>query len=97
MPVIAFNTEQIADIANATHAHRGEWDAIWNGVRAKLGAVVDEALDAATGLSLQDRTIGYHQKSDLYTQQLLARAQATSTVGQIAEQTGYAMVKTLTG
>lgn len=97
MSVIAFNTEQIADIANATQAHRGEWDAIWNGVRAKLGAVISEALDAATGLSLEDRTMSYHQKSDLYTQQLLTRAQATSTIGQIAEQTGYAMVKTLAG
>lgn len=97
MTVIAFDTEQIADIASATQAHRAEWDGIWNAVRAKLGAVVSEALDVATGLSLEDRTVSYHQKSDLYTQQLLARAQATSTIGQIAEDTAVAMVKALTG
>lgn len=97
MSVIAFNTEQIAEIANATQAHRAEWDAIWSAVKAKLGGVVADALDAATGCSLEDRTMSYHQKSDLYTQQLLARAHTTSTIGQIAEETGYAMVKTLTG
>ncbi|WP_134323911.1 hypothetical protein [Cumulibacter soli] len=97
MPLIAFNTEHIADIANATQAHRSEWDAIWNGVRSKLGDVISEALDAATGLSLDERTVSYHQKSDLYTQQLLARAQATASIGQIAQDTGIAMVKTLSG
>lgn len=97
MPVIAFNTEQITEIATATQAHRAEWDSIWNAVKTKLGSVVGEALDAATGCSLEDRTTSYHQKSDLYAQQLLARAQATSTIGQIAEETGAAMIKTLTG
>lgn len=97
MSYIAFDTGQIADIATATQAHRGEWDAIWNGVRAKLAGVVGEALDAATGLSLQERSMTYHRKSDLYSQQLVSHAQATAQIGQIAEQAGYAMVKTLGG
>lgn len=97
MNLIHFNTQQIADIASATQAHRGEWDAIWNGVRAKLAGVVGEALDAATGMSLDERSMRYHQKTDLYTQQLHARAQATNKIAQIAEETGHAMVKTLMG
>lgn len=97
MSLIYFNTAQIVDIASATQTHRGEWDAIWNGVRAKLSGVVGEALDAATGMSLEERSVRYHQKTDIYTQQLLARAQATSKIAQIAEETGYAMVKTLSG
>lgn len=97
MSVIAFDTEQISDIAAATQAHQGEWDAIWHGVQNKLGGVVSDALDALTGSSLQERTISYQQKSALYTQQLQARAQATSTIATIAEQTGYSMVKTLSG
>ncbi|WP_106848893.1 hypothetical protein [Blastococcus sp. Marseille-P5729] len=97
MSVIAFNTEQIADIAAATQAHQGEWDAIWNGVQNKLGGVVSDALDALTGSSLQERTFSYQQKTAVYTQQLMARAQATSNIATIAEQTGYSMVKTLSG
>ena len=97
MSVISFDTAQIAEIAASTQAHQGEWDAIWNGVQSKLGGVVSEALDALTGASLQDRTVSYQQKTSLYTQQLAARAQATSNVASIAEQTGYAMVKTLSG
>ena len=45
MTTIAFNTEQIAEIAASAQAHQGEWDAIWNGVQAKLSGVVSEALD----------------------------------------------------
>lgn len=97
MTTIAFNTEQITEIAASTQAHQGEWDAIWNGVQAKLSGVVSEALDALTGSSLQERTTSYQQKTAIYTQQLMARAQATSNIAAIAEQTGYSMVKTLTG
>ena len=97
MSVIAFNTEQIVDIASATQAHQGEWDAIWQGVAAKLGGVVSDALDVLTGSSLQERTTSYHQKTALYTQQLLARAQATSNIAMIAEQTSSSMIKTLSG
>lgn len=97
MTTIAFNTEQIAEIAASAQAHQGEWDAIWNGVQAKLSGVVSEALDALTGSSLQERTASYQQKTAIYTQQLIARAQATSNIAAIAEQTGYSMVKTLTG
>lgn len=97
MSVIAFNTEQIHDIAASTQAHQGEWDAIWNGVRSKLGGVISEALDALTGSSLQERTASYQQKTALYTQQLVARSQATTNIATIAEQTSYSMVKTLSG
>ncbi|WP_153505634.1 hypothetical protein [Cumulibacter manganitolerans] len=97
MSVIAFDTEQISAIAAATAAHQGEWDAIWAGVQARLGGVVSEALDVLTGAGLQERTARYQQKTALYTQQLAARAQATSTIAAIAEQTGYAMVKALSG
>lgn len=97
MSVIAFDTEQITAIAAATAAYQTEWDAIWKSVETRLGGVVSDALDALTGAGLQERAAGYHQKTAMYTQQLTARAQATGHIAAIAEQTGYSMVKTLSG
>lgn len=97
MTLIKFDTEQISAIASATLAHQGEWDAIWQDVKTKLSGVVSDALDAATGMSLEERSARYSQKTSMYTQQLMSRAAATSQVASIAEQTNIAMVKTLTG
>lgn len=97
MTLIKFDTDQITAIASSTLAHQGQWDAIWEGVRTKLTGVVSEALDVATGMSLEERSARYHQKTSIYSQQLMARATATSQVGMVAQQTNAAMVKALTG
>ena len=66
-------------------------------MQSRLGGVVSDALDALTGASLQERTVSYQQKTALYTGQLQARAQATSTIASIAAETSASMVKTLSG
>lgn len=92
---LEFDTAQIADLASTTTDHQNQWDQIWNQVRAQLAGTVDDALDAYTGSSLDERSAAYHARTQSYTAALSAQAQATSTVGQIATETNAAMARAI--
>jgi hypothetical protein len=92
---IEFNTEDIARVASATKGHEAEWNRIWEGVRSKLSGVVSEALDAATGASLDERTAEYHRKTTQYTADLQAQQNAVTNIGNIAVDTNRNMIRTV--
>ncbi|MFD9888498.1 hypothetical protein ACFWY9_04110 [Amycolatopsis sp. NPDC059027] len=92
---IEFRVEDIHQIATSTRAHQAEWDNIWNTVKTRLSGVVSQALDAATGSSLEERSAEYHRKTQVYNQQLQAQQHAVGRVGDIAEETNVSMQNTI--
>ena len=95
--LIEFQTGQIADIGSQTLNQRSQWDAIWESTRARISATASEALDVATGSSLQERNDEYHRKSALYTQNVQQQGQAVNQIGSIATETNARMVLTIRG
>jgi len=95
--LIEFQTGQIADIGSQTLNQRSQWDAIWQSTRGRISATASEALDVATGSSLQERNDEYHRKSALYTQNVQQQGQAVNQIGSIATETNARMVSTIRG
>ena len=79
--LIEFQTGQIADIGSQTLNQKSQWDAIWESTRARISATASEALDVATGSSLQERNDEYHRKSALYSQNVQQQGQAVNQIG----------------
>ena len=90
--LIEFQTGQIADIGSQTLNQKSQWDAIWESTRARISATASEALDVATGSSLQERNDEYHRKSALYSQNVQQQGQAVNQIGSIASETNARMV-----
>ena len=76
---------------------RDRWDAIWESTRGRISATASEALDVATGSSLQERNDEYHRKSALYSQNVQQQGQAVNQIGSIASETNARMVSTIRG
>ena len=95
--LIEFQTGQIADIGSQTHNQRTQWHAIWETTPARITPTASEALDDATGSSLQERNDEYHRKSALYTQNVQQQGQAVNQIGSIASETNARMVSTIRG
>ena len=95
--LIEFQTGQIADIGSQTLNQKAQWDAIWESTKARISATASEALDVATGSSLQERNDEYHRKSALYTQNVQQQGQAVNQIGSIASETNARMVSTIRG
>jgi hypothetical protein len=95
--LIEFQTGPIADIGRQTLNQQQQWDSIWESTRARISATAAEALDVATGSSLQQRSDEYHRKSVLYTQNVGQQGQAVNQIGTIASETNAQMVSTIRG
>lgn len=94
---LEFRNEDIGNIAQITQNSQGDWDRIWEDVRARLSGVVSEALDALTGASLEDRTARYHQRTQQYTADLNSQHLAVRNVGTIAADTNVQMSRVIAG
>jgi len=94
---LKFDTDQIADIGNATLSHQSQWDEIWNTVKKNLSATAAEALSQEPGGSLEHRTQVYHQKTQRYNEQLQTQAGAVHKVGHTAADYNTQMTKTVAG
>ena len=95
--LIEFQTGPIADIGSQTLNQQQQWDAIWDSTRARISATAADALDVATGSSLQERSDEYHRKSLAYTQNVQQQGQAVNQIGDIASDTNARMVSTIRG
>lgn len=94
---IEFKTQNITDIGATTLTQQGTWDQIWERCRAKIGAAAAEALDQQTGLSLEERSQQYHQRSAMYSSNVGAQGQAVNQIGGIATETNANMVRAIRG
>jgi hypothetical protein len=95
--LIEFRTGDISAIGGQTLSQQGEWDAIWERCRSRISATASEALDQATGSSLEERNAEYHRKSALYSQNVGAQGQAVNQIGGIATETNANMVRAIRG
>lgn len=94
---LKFDTEQIAAIAKATQSHQAQWDEIWNGVKSRLSATAAEALSQEPGGSLEQRTMEYHRKTQIYNEQLQTQAGAVAKVGNTATDYNQRMTQVIAG
>ena len=95
--LIEFQTGPIGDIGSQTMNQKAVWDGIWESTKARISATAAEALDAATGTSLEERGQEYNRKSVLYSQNVQQQGQAVNSIGQIATETNTRMVSTIRG
>ena len=95
--LIEFQTGPIADIGSQTLNQKAVWDGIWESTKARISATAAEALDAATGSSLEERGQEYHRKSVAYSQQVQQQGTAVNQIGGIATATNARMVSTIRG
>ena len=95
--LIEFQTGPIADIGSQTLNQKAVWDGIWESTKARISATAAEALDAATGSSLEERGQEYHRKSVAYSQQVQQQGTAVNHIGGIATETYARMVSTIRG
>ena len=95
--LIEFQTGAISDIGSQTVAQQGEWDAVWDRCRSRISATAAEALDNATGASLETRNQEYHRRSAQYSQTVAQQGQAVNQIGNIATETNQNMVNTIRG
>jgi hypothetical protein len=95
--LIEFQTEGIAGIGATTVGQQAEWDAVWDRCRSRISATASEALDQATGSSLEERNQEYHQKSAAYSQNVGQQGRAVNQIGDIATETNQNMVRTIRG
>jgi hypothetical protein len=95
--LIEFQTGPIADIGSQTLNQKAVWDGIWESTKARISATAAEALDAATGSSLEERGQEYHRKSVAYSQQVQQQGTAVNQIGGIATETNARMVSTIRG
>jgi hypothetical protein len=95
--LIEFQTGGIADIGSQTLNQKSVWDGIWENTKAQISATAAEALDAATGSSLEERSAEYHRKSTAYGQNVQQQGQAVNQIGSIATETNTRMVNTIRG
>jgi hypothetical protein len=95
--LIEFQTGPIGDIGSQTMNQKAVWDGIWESTRARISATAAEALDAATGSSLDERGQEYHRKCTLYSQNVQQQGQAVNQIGSIATETNARMVSTIRG
>ncbi|HWM58065.1 MAG TPA: hypothetical protein VNO83_09535 [Pseudonocardia sp.] len=95
--LIEFQTGPIADIGSRTLNQKAVWDGIWESTKARISATAAEALDAATGSSLEERGQEYHRKSVAYSQQVQQQGTAVNQIGGIATETNARMVSTIRG
>jgi hypothetical protein len=94
---IEFKTANITEIGSATLNQQSAWDGIWERCKAKIGAAASEALDQQTGLSLEERSLQYHQRSAMYSSDVGAQGQAVNQIGSIATETNANMVRAIRG
>ena len=71
--------------------------AIWESTKARISATAAEALDAATGSSLEERGQEYNRKSIAYSGQVQQQGTAVNQIGGIATETNARMVSTIRG
>lgn len=95
--LIEFLTNDIADIGTRTVNQQQQWDQIWENTRQRLAATAADALDGATGATLQERNDEYHRRSALYTQNLQQQGNVVNQIGSIATDTNARMVQTIRG
>jgi hypothetical protein len=95
--LIEFQTGPIADIGSQTLNQKAVWDGIWESTKARISATAAEALDAATGSSLEERGQEYHRKSVAYSQQVQQQGTGVNQIGGIATETNARMVSTIRG
>lgn len=95
--LIEFRTGEISTIGSQTLSQQGEWDAVWDRCRSRISATASEALDTATGSSLEQRNQEYHRKSAQYSQNVGQQGQAVNQIGNIATETNQNMVNTIRG
>jgi hypothetical protein len=95
--LIEFQTGPIADIGAQTMNQKAVWDEIWESTKARISATAAEALDAATGSSLAERSDEYNRKSVAYSQNVQQQGTAVNQIGQIATDTNTRMVSTIRG
>jgi hypothetical protein len=95
--LIEFRTGEIDTIGTQTLGQQSEWDGIWERCRSQISAAAAEALDAATGTSLEERSQEYHRKSALYSQNVGQQGQAVNQISAIATETNANMVRTIRG
>lgn len=95
--LIEFRTGEIDTIGTQTLGQQSEWDGIWERCRSQISAAAAEALDAATGTSLEERSQEYHRKSAMYSQNVGQQGQAVNQISAIATETNANMVRTIRG
>lgn len=93
--LIEFQTGPIGDIGSQTMNQKAVWDEIWNSTRAQISATAANALDAATGVSLEERNTQYNNRSTQYSQNVQLQGQAVNQIGTIATETNAAMVRAM--
>lgn len=94
---IEFKTQDITDIGTATTGHRTVWDQIWEDLKKKIGTTVSTALDQATGMSLEERSVQYYMRSAQFSGDVGAQAQAVHQISNIATETNQNMVRAIRG
>ena len=95
--LIEFRTGEIDTIGSQTIGQQSEWDAIWERCRSRISATASEALDAATGTSLEERNAEYHKRSATYSGNVGAQGQAVNQISAIARETNTNMVRAMRG
>jgi hypothetical protein len=94
---LKFDTEQIAAISKATLGHQAQWDEIWNYVKSNLSQTAAQALSQEPGGSLEQRTMEYHRKTQIYNEQLQTQAGAVGKVGDTATDYNTRMSQVIAG
>jgi len=95
--LIEFQTGGIDAIANQTMNQQQQWDDVWNRCRSRISSTASEALDNATGSSLEERNQEYHRRSAQYSQNVGQQGKAVQQISNIATDTNQNMVKTIRG
>jgi hypothetical protein len=95
--LIEFQTGGISDIASQTMNQQQQWDDVWNRCRSRISSTASEALDSATGSSLEERNQEYHRRSAQYSQNVGQQGKAVQQIGTIATDTNQNMVNTIRG
>jgi hypothetical protein len=95
--LIEFQTGNIRDIGSTTMGQQAEWDSVWERCRSRISSTAAEALDQATGSSLEQRNQEYHQKSAAYAENVGQQGRAVNQIGDIATDTNQNMVRTISG
>ncbi|MGI8868169.1 MAG: hypothetical protein ACR2F6_04785 [Mycobacteriales bacterium] len=90
-----FDNDHIDTIQSQTGSHQTEWDTIWNGVRAQLGATVSTALDALPAGSLDDRTLAYHRKTAQYLDGMGGLQACVKNIGVTSVEANDAMYRSI--
>jgi hypothetical protein len=93
--LIEFRTGEIDTIGSQTLGQQSEWDAVWERCRSRISSTASEALDAATGSSLEERNADYHRRSANYSGNVGAQGQAVNQISTIARDTNANMVRAL--